>query len=158
MRGCLLEAALGASRAEILADPRRPLAKAEADAFDAHASPRRAAAASRSAAFSGARAFGSIELTVTSDVLTPRPDTETRARRGSVARLAKRRDSRSRRGLGRLAAGALIAERPAGWGVGADISAAAVAVARRNAEALGLAARAAFVLGRLGRAVRLGRL
>jgi release factor glutamine methyltransferase len=45
---------------------------------------------------------------------------------------------------------ALLSELPNATGIGVDISAGAVETARRNAAALGLSARAGFVLGRWG--------
>ena len=94
----------------------------------------------------GRRAFWTLELSVTPDVLTPRPDTET-LMEAAVAHF--RGTARPRRildlgtGSGALLLAALD-QWPAATGLGIDISAAALAVARGNAERCGLADRAEF--------------
>ena len=97
----------------------------------------------------GQREFWSLPLTVTPDVLIPRPDTET-----LVDAVLKRRPAREARlalldlgtGSGAVAL-ALASERPGAQLTASDVSSAALAVARKNAEALGLAERIRFVLG-----------
>ncbi|CAA7612942.1 peptide chain release factor N(5)-glutamine methyltransferase [Magnetospirillum sp. SS-4] len=102
----------------------------------------------------GRRGFWTLELAVSADTLTPRPDTETVVE-AVLAALAGDR-GRPRRVLD-LGTGtgcillALLSELGFASGLGIDRSDAALAVARRNAEALGLAGRAAFQSGDWGR-------
>jgi release factor glutamine methyltransferase len=93
----------------------------------------------------GTREFWSLELGVTPDVLVPRPDSETLIAE-ALAHFAGRPPARILdlgTGSGALLLAAL-SEWPRAQGLGTDISPAALAVARANAEALGLAPRAAF--------------
>jgi release factor glutamine methyltransferase len=96
----------------------------------------------------GAKEFWGLTLALNADTLVPRPETETVVE-AALAALGNARD-RARRiadldtGSGALLL-ALLSELPAAVGVGTDISATALACARANAEALGLAGRAAFV-------------
>ena len=93
--------------------------------------------------------FWSLPFFVTSATLTPRPDTETLVQvaldllpdRGAPLRLL---DLGTGSGCLLLA---LLHELPAARGLGIDRSPEALAVARRNAAALGLAGRAQFALG-----------
>ena len=94
----------------------------------------------------GWREFYGRRFIVTPDVLDPRPETELLVEQG-VARLppgGRVLDLGVGSGCILLS---VLAERPDATGVGVDISAAALAVARRNAEALGLGSRAALVEG-----------
>jgi release factor glutamine methyltransferase len=97
----------------------------------------------------GRRAFWTIELDVGSDVLVPRPDSETLIEQ-AVAHFAGTDGPRTILDLG-TGSGALLlaalAEWPRAKGVGLDASPAALAVAARNAVALGLADRASFMAG-----------
>nr|WP_142080211.1 peptide chain release factor N(5)-glutamine methyltransferase [Roseinatronobacter monicus] len=90
----------------------------------------------------GKRLFWGQSFHVTPDVLDPRPETET------LIDCALKKPFSSVLDLG-TGSGAillsLLAERTDTVGVGADLSPKALDVARRNAEALGLAARAEFV-------------
>src|ERR1700761_8863384 len=87
-------------------------------------------------------------LRVTPDVLTPRPDTET------LVELALRELPEGRAfsildlgvGSGAILL-AILAERPAGKGLGIDVSDEALAVARENAANLGLAGKVALLRG-----------
>lgn len=94
----------------------------------------------------GWREFYGRRFSVTPDVLDPRPETELLVEEG-VKRLP-----RGGRVLD-LGVGSgcilvsVLAERPDATGVGVDISPAAVAVAKRNAEALGVADRVRLVEG-----------
>jgi release factor glutamine methyltransferase len=87
----------------------------------------------------GRRRFWGRDFAVTGDVLDPRPETET-----LVALALEGRAPASILDLG-TGSGAilltLLAEWPDARGVGIDASEAALAVARRNADALGVAAR-----------------
>ncbi len=90
----------------------------------------------------GRRAFFTRSFRVTSDVVDPRPETELLVELalaepfGSVLDLGT--------GSGCLLV-TLLAERPDATGTGTDLSEAALAVARGNAEAVGVAGRAAFL-------------
>jgi release factor glutamine methyltransferase len=94
----------------------------------------------------GSRGFWTLDLAVEPAVLSPRADTET------IVRAALDRLGPARRildlgtGSGAILL-ALLAELPEARGVGVDVSPEALAVARRNADLSGLAARAAFLEG-----------
>jgi release factor glutamine methyltransferase len=103
----------------------------------------------------GQREFWSLELSITTATLDPRPDSETLV----AAVLERIRDpDRPRRvldlgtGSGNLLL-AVLAELPGAWGVGLDRDPAALAVAAGNAAALALADRCAFVAGDWGAAL-----
>ena len=97
----------------------------------------------------GTREFWSLDLTITPDVLIPRPDSETLidaavahfAGGGGPARIL---DLGTGSGALLLAA---LSEWPAATGTGVDASAPALAVARANATRLGFDGRATFVPG-----------
>jgi len=142
----LLEAAAGASRGDILADPQRPLTAGQARALDELVARRE-----RREPIShilGRKGFWSLMLRVTPDVLTPRPETELvvdEALRGFPE------DCRFRVldlgvGSGAILL-AILAERPAAEGLGVDASDEALAVARENAADLGLSDRATLLRG-----------
>lgn len=142
----LVEAACGATRTDIVTDPHRPLTPAqEATLEDYLARRERREPVSH---ILGRKGFWKIMLSVNADVLTPRPDTET------VVELALR-DFPEHAPYSILDLGvgsgaillALLAERPAAKGLGTDVSEEAIAVARDNAAALGLAGRVAFLRG-----------
>jgi release factor glutamine methyltransferase len=96
----------------------------------------------------GAREFWSLSFAVDRHTLIPRPDSETLVE----AALARRPDRGSALRLLDLGAGsgclllAILSERPAWCGVGVDRDVDALRVARRNAAALGMAARTAWVV------------
>jgi release factor glutamine methyltransferase len=101
----------------------------------------------------GQREFWSLPFKVTPDTLDPRPDSETIVE----AALDCARDRSARLRILDLGTGsgclllALLSELPHAFGVGVDISVAAANIAMENAKALGLGARAAFVVGDWGR-------
>jgi release factor glutamine methyltransferase len=100
----------------------------------------------------GAREFWGLDFAVSGDVLDPRPDSETVV--GAALVQVGRRDRPLRMldfgtGSGCLLL-ALLHELPAARGIGVDLSASAINVARVNAARLGLADRAAFAVGRWG--------
>lgn len=100
----------------------------------------------------GQREFWSLPFRVTPDVLDPRPDSETLV--AAALELLPEREASYRlldlgTGSGCLLL-ALLSALPRATGVGVDIAAAAIAVARDNAAALGLEARARFVIGDWG--------
>jgi release factor glutamine methyltransferase len=100
----------------------------------------------------GRREFWSLLFKVTSDVLTPRPDSETLVE--TVLSVVPDRSARLR--LLDLGVGSgclllsLLHELPNARGLGIDRSERALAVARDNAEALGLAGRAEMRAGNWG--------
>lgn len=96
----------------------------------------------------GRRAFWTIELDVGPGVLVPRPDTETLIE-AAIAHFQGRAPGRVLdlgTGSGALLLAAL-AEWPDVSGLGIDRSEEALAIARANAERLGLSGRAAFRIG-----------
>ena len=142
----LVEAAAGASRTDIIADPHRALSDAQAATLE-----RFIARRERREPVShilGRKGFWKIMLRVTADVLTPRPDTETLVE--LVLRDLPETGAFSVLDLG-VGSGAILlailAERPAGKGLGVDLSDEALAVARENAANLGLAGRVALLRG-----------
>jgi release factor glutamine methyltransferase len=142
----LVEAASGASRADIIGDPRRPLSDEQVAALDGFVARRlRREPISH---ILGRKGFWTIMLKVTSEVLTPRPESET------LVELVLRDLPQGKpftlldlgTGSGALLL-AILAERPAGKGLGVDISDEALAVARENAASLGLAGQIALLRG-----------
>ncbi len=143
----LVEAAAGASRAQIISDPHRALDPAQRASLDSYLERRE-----RREPIShilGVKGFWKIMLRVTPQVLTPRPDSETildavlplfpnDGRRLKVLDLGV--------GSGAILL-AILAERPAAIGLGVDVSEEALAVARENAANLGLAGRVALLRG-----------
>jgi release factor glutamine methyltransferase len=97
----------------------------------------------------GVKEFWSLPLTVSPDVLVPRPETETVVELALESVGNARRTERLRvldigTGSGALLL-ALLSELPHATATGTDISAGALQVARANAERLGLAPRCEFV-------------
>jgi release factor glutamine methyltransferase len=106
----------------------------------------------------GVKEFWGLPIRLTESVLVPRPDTETVV---EAALDALDRDGPRTRplriadlgtGSGALLI-ALLSELPQAFGVGTDVSREALAVARANADVLGLARRAAFVVCDFGAAL-----
>lgn len=142
----LVEAGASVSRLDIVAEPRRPVAREHIEAVDALAA--RRAGREPLAYILGRQAFWKLEFAVTPDTLIPRPETELLVEL-ALELLEPMREAR----VLDLGAGSgaillsVLAERPLARGVGIDRSAAALGVARANAVALGLAARAEFCEG-----------
>ena len=144
----LLGHALGLGHASLAAAPERVLSAADIASVSAFAA--RRLAREPVARILGRREFWSLDLLISAGTLVPRPETETLVElaldvigadgpRGRVLRIA---DLGTGSGAILLA---LISELPAATGIGTDISAAALSVARGNAERLGFAARVTFV-------------
>ncbi|SDY08950.1 peptide chain release factor N(5)-glutamine methyltransferase [Citreimonas salinaria] len=92
----------------------------------------------------GTRTFWGRDFIVTPDVLDPRPETETLVAAALQAPFARVLDLGTGSGCILLT---LLAERPVARGAGCDLSEAALAVAARNREALGLGDRATLRAG-----------
>lgn len=92
----------------------------------------------------GRREFYGRAFHVTSDVLDPRPETETLVAEALSAPFARVLDLGTGTGCILLT---LLAERTAATGIGTDLSEAALAVATRNRDALGLEGRATLGQG-----------
>ena len=150
----LIGHALARDHAALVADATRSLAAGEAAQISALAA--RRLAGEPVARIVGRREFWGLPLSVTPAVLVPRPDTEAvvelalalvgpdRARPLRIADLGT--------GSGAILL-ALLSELPHASGIGTDISADALAVARTNARSLQLEARARFLASDFGRAL-----
>lgn len=149
----LIAAALEAGPERLIAESERTLDGAETARIEASIT--RRAAREPVSRILGRRGFWSLELEITPDTLDPRPDSET-----LVAAVLDRIGAQGLVGapLSVLDLGtgsgclllALLSELPAATGLGLDISAAALDVARRNARKLGLSHRARFAVGDWG--------
>ena len=140
----LVEAACNARRIDLVTDPYREVSEAQAAVLEDYVSRReRRQPVSR---ILGAKGFWKIMLSVTPDVLTPRPDTETILDVALAAFDEQRRFRVLDLGVGSGAILlAILAERPLATGLGVDVSEEAIAVARDNAGSLGLENRAALL-------------
>jgi len=144
----LIAHALGIDRAALVANGERALGADEAKAIDALAA-RRLAREPVSRIF-GAKEFWSLTLQLSPAVLVPRPETETvvEAALDTLTRNGSRKEKLRILDIGTGSGAlllALLTELPNAMGTGTDISAAALDVARANAERNGLAARCSFV-------------
>ena len=146
----LVAAAIEVGPERLIAEPERALDGVEAARIEASIA--RRAAREPVSRILGRRGFWSLEFEITPDTLDPRPDSET-----LVAAVLERIGAQGLVGapLTVLDLGtgsgclllALLSELPAATGLGLDISAAALEVARRNARKLGLSHRARFAAG-----------
>jgi release factor glutamine methyltransferase len=142
----LVEAAADATRSDIVTDPYRALTPDQEATLEDYLSRREHR--EPVSHILGRKGFWKIMLQVTPNVLTPRPDTET------VVEFALRDFPEHARwsvldlgvGSGAILL-AILAERPAARGLGVDVSEEALAVARDNAAALGIANRLALLRG-----------
>ncbi len=149
----LIAAAIGAGPEHLIAHPDRIFDGAEAAQVEALLA--RRAAREPVSRILGRREFWSLDFEITPDTLDPRPDSET-----LVAAVLDRIGAQGLVGapLSVLDLGtgsgclllALLSELPAADGLGLDISAAALDVARRNARNLGFSNRARFAAGDWG--------
>jgi release factor glutamine methyltransferase len=142
----LVEAAADATRADIIGDPYRALTPdQEARLADYIARRVRREPVSH---ILGRKGFWKIMLSVTKDVLTPRPDTEVIV--DTVLKAFPETMAFNMLDLG-VGSGAILlavlAERPAAKGLGIDVSEEALAVARENAANLGLGGQVALLRG-----------
>lgn len=143
----LLQATAGVPIATQIAFPERTITVDAAAQFDALLE--RRARREPMAHILGRREFWSLAFKVTADTLDPRPDSETLVQavldqvpdRSSALRLV---DFGTGTGCLLLS---LLHELPNAMGLGVDVSAAALAVATENADALGLSPRASFGCG-----------
>jgi release factor glutamine methyltransferase len=152
----LLAHALGIERLRLYLEFEKPVTADERATFRELVR-RRAEQRVPVAYLTGQREFWSLKLSVTPDVLVPRPDTETLVE-AVLARWPGATASVLEIGTGSGAiALALATEKPEASFVATDVSAAALAVAARNAAALGLEGRVRFAEGDLFAAVPEGR-
>jgi release factor glutamine methyltransferase len=141
--------ALGLDHARLAAQADRQLTETETDVIAALAL--RRLNREPVARILGTKEFWSLPFALNADTLVPRPESETVVAtaldaidRGH-ARHCPLRIADLGTGSGALLL-ALLSELPQAYGVGTELSLTAVACARHNAGALGLAARASFVL------------
>ena len=140
--------ALGLDHAALAAQAARVLTPAEAGAVLALGE--RRLAREPVARILGHKEFWGLPLAVNAETLLPRPETETVVEAALAEIAREHREARPLRiadlgtGSGALLL-ALLSELPDAFGVGTDISVAALACARANAATLELASRAAFV-------------
>jgi release factor glutamine methyltransferase len=137
----LLEAGAGVSRLDIVTDPRRAVSAEQVKAVDALTARREAR--EPVSHILGRKHFWTLDLAVSPNVLTPRPETEFVVEAGLQETLPA--DDAHR--ILDLGAGsgaiilALLTERPNATGLAVDISDEALALVRANAEHLGVAQR-----------------
>jgi release factor glutamine methyltransferase len=152
----LVAHALGLDQTALAAAADRLLAAAEASAVEALVA--RRLAREPVARIVGRKEFWGLPLIIDRSTLVPRPDSETLVE----AALALVDAGPGRRHPWRIAdlgtgSGALVlallSELPFAFGVGTDLSVAALAIARENARRLGLGERCAFVACTLGDAL-----
>ncbi len=125
----------------LLMDPDAPVPPAQALAYDAAIAAR--AAHRPVAQITGRRLFWGRVFRITGDVLDPRPETETLIAEALGVPFTRVLDLGTGSGAILLT---LLAERGGATGLGVDLSPAALAVARGNARALGVGARAGFAV------------
>jgi release factor glutamine methyltransferase len=146
----LIAHAMGVRPEVVFGHPKRMLESGEAAALDRLVAAR--AERRPMAQIVGEREFWSLPFRITADTLDPRPESETvvqAALDDLPDHYAKLRVLDLGTGTGCLLL-ALLSELPRAFGIGVDISAAALKVARRNAAALGLSGRAGFVRANWG--------
>jgi release factor glutamine methyltransferase len=140
----MLEAAAGARRTDIVTDPYRVLSPDQVQTLDSYLS--RRVAREPVSHILGKKGFWTIELKVTPDVLTPRPDTEVIV--DYVLKTLKPDQPLHMLDLG-VGSGAILlailSERVMATGLGVDISPAALEVATENAALMSLNDRAQFL-------------
>lgn len=146
----LAQHALAMERWRLTAERDRPIDDETAARLSALAAQR--AAGTPIARMTGRKEFWSLDLALSPETLVPRPDSETAVDAGLACLPDRDADYRVLdlgTGTGALLL-ALLTERPNAWGVGVDRSEGAARQARANAQALGLAPRAAFAVADWG--------
>ena len=141
----LLAEALRLPPERLLTSPERTLDDLEAATFESLVA--RRASREPVSRILGRREFWGLTFRLSPETLDPRPDSETLVE-AALERLIARRPSRLLdlgTGSGCLLL-ALLSEHPESWGLGVDLSPAALATARTNALDLGLSRRAAFAV------------
>jgi release factor glutamine methyltransferase len=144
----LTGAVLGLDLTGLISAAARRLSGGEATRLDNFA--RRRLAGEPVARIVGVKEFWGLPLSLTAATLVPRPDTETVVEAALDILRAEYPDDYPLRiadigtGSGAILL-ALLSERPGAFGIGTDISEAALRTAKANASQLGLAPRAAFV-------------
>ncbi len=152
---CLLAHVRGSDRLRLYVEFDQPVSEAERARFRELVK-RRGAERVPVALLTGVREFWSLPLAVTREVLVPRPETETLVE--VALELVPEPDAELRvldvgTGSGAVAL-ALASERQKARVTATDISSAALELAQKNAEALGLSGRLRFVRGDLDEPVR----
>jgi release factor glutamine methyltransferase len=148
--------ALGLDHTALAAQAPRPLSLDECAAIDALAA--RRLAREPVARIIGVKEFWGLSLQLNAATLVPRPETETVVE-AALETIDRRHGRDTALRIADLGTGsgalllALLYELPMGRGIGTDRSREALRAASRNATALGLAARAAFVACDYGAAI-----
>ena len=144
----LVGAATGLDLTGLIAAAARPVTSDEAKRLEDFT--RRRLAGEPVARILGAREFWGLPLQLSAATLVPRPDTETVVEL-ALEMLRAEPDPTHRLRIADIGTGsgaillALLSELPDAFGVGTDVSVAALRTASRNAARLGFASRAAFV-------------
>lgn len=143
----LLKLALGVDEAALVAASQMPISEQQQARFESLIT--RRIAGEPVARIVGHKEFWSRSFKLNADTLVPRPETETLVE--AALAIFPERDAPLRvldlgTGSGILLA-AILAERPQASGIGVDRSESALAIARENLEALGLAGRARLIRG-----------
>jgi release factor glutamine methyltransferase len=146
----LISAVLGISAAQVLAEPERPLTPAELEALIAHVA--RRAKREPVSRILGWREFYGRAFAISPATLDPRPETETLVE--AALALAREEGWERQEGVRILDVGTgsgcllvtLLCELASACGTGTDITAAALQIARANAERLEVADRALWLL------------
>jgi release factor glutamine methyltransferase len=150
----LIGHALALDHAGLISAAARQLSAADVEQVESFM--RRRLAGEPVARITGTREFWGLPFIVTPDVLVPRPETETVVET-ALALIGPDRSASPRildiaTGSGAILL-ALLGALPNAQGTGTDIDLRALGVARRNAEHLGLADRAAFIVSDYGSAL-----
>ena len=143
----LVLSACGLSREEFVRDPYKPIGPCELGSLESMAA--RRLAHETVSSILGRREFWGLDFHIGPDVLDPRPDTETLVeaaldileREGLLNAPIRIADLGTGSGCILLA---LLSELPSAWGIGVDIDTRCLAVARINAERLGVSDRCSF--------------
>jgi release factor glutamine methyltransferase len=144
----LVGTAMGLDLTGLITSAARPVTSDEATRLEGFT--RRRLAGEPVARILGAREFWGLPLQLSAATLVPRPDTETVVEL-ALEMLRAEPDPTHRLRIADIGTGsgaillALLSELPEAFGVGTDVSVAALRTASRNAARLGFASRAAFV-------------